>query len=121
MNKIISFSAVALFAFCSLMISSSISAQNNALTINGAIITLNGGTAVTPVYFVVNQNNSSGIIRNSGHINSENQYNYLKWIAGTGTGNYIFPFGVGATSLDYIPFTFNKTTASSSDVQDRRL
>ena len=90
--------------------------QNNLLVLNGAITVLNGGTSVTPIYLVVNQNNSSGIVRSSGHIHSENQFNYIKWVSDTGTGNYIFPFGVGGNSVDYIPFTFNKTTNSSSDI-----
>ncbi|MBI2281541.1 MAG: hypothetical protein HYU68_12765, partial [Bacteroidetes bacterium] len=95
----------------------SINAQNNALILNGAVTVLNGGTAATPIYIVVNQSNPSGIVRNSGHINSENQYHYIKWVAGTNTGNYVFPFGVGGNAADYIPFTFNKTTAGASDVQ----
>ncbi|KAB2859452.1 MAG: T9SS type B sorting domain-containing protein [Flavobacteriales bacterium] len=98
-------------------LSSVIQAQN-ALILNGGITVLNGGVASNPVYLVVNQPNSSGIVRASGgHIHSENQYNYVKWVAGTNTGNYIFPFGVGGNSSDYIPFTFNKTTAGASDIQ----
>ena len=93
-------------------------AQNNALVLNGAITVLDGGTAGTPVYLVVNQSNTAGVARlaGGGHIHSENQYNFVKWISGTGTGNYVFPFGVGGTAADYIPFTFNKTTAGNSDV-----
>lgn len=92
-------------------------AQNNALVLNGALTILNGGTTTTPIYMVVNQNNPLGIVRNSGHINSENQYNYIKWESGSTTGNYVFPFGIGSNTADYIPFTFNKTTAGASDIQ----
>lgn len=91
--------------------------QNNALVLNGAVTVMNGGTAATPIYIVVNQNNPAGIVRNGGHIHSENQYNYVRWIAGANTGNYVIPFGVGANLADYIPFTFNKTTAGSSNIQ----
>lgn len=93
-------------------------AQNNALVLNGGITVLEGGSAGTPVYLVVNQTNTAGITRlaGGGHIHSENQYNFVKWVSGTSTGNYIFPFGVGGNLADYIPFTFNKTTATSSDV-----
>lgn len=79
---------------------------------------LDGGTSSTPVYLVINQNNSAGIARlpAGGHIHSENQYNFVKWQSGTSIGNYIFPFGVGGAATDYIPFTFNKTTAGSSDI-----
>ena len=69
-----------------------VKAQNNALILNGGYTVLNGGTASNPAYLVVNQPNTLGITRSGGgHINSENQYNYIKWVAGTGTGNYIFP------------------------------
>jgi gliding motility-associated-like protein len=95
-----------------------VNAQNNALILNGGYAVLNGGTVSNPAYLVVNQPNTSGITRpGGGHINSENQYNYVKWVAGTNTGNYIFPFGVSGNAADYIPFTFNKTTAGVSDVQ----
>ena len=95
-----------------------VNAQNNALILNGGYAVLNGGTASNPTYLVVNQPNTSGITRpGGGHINSENQYNYVKWVAGTNTGNYIFPLGVAGNAADYIPFTFNKTTAGASDVQ----
>jgi gliding motility-associated-like protein len=92
--------------------------QNNALVLNGAITVLDGGTSGTPVYLVVNQPNTAGIARlaGGGHIHSENQYNFVKWTSGTSTGNYVFPFGVGANAANYIPFTFNKTTASASNV-----
>jgi gliding motility-associated-like protein len=94
-----------------------VQSQNNALVINGAYTVLNGGTQVAPVYLVVNQSNTQGIVRSGGgHIVSEQQYNFVKWVSGTGTGNYIFPFGVGGVAADYIPFTFNKTTATGSDI-----
>ncbi len=103
--------------FFLILFSTIIQAQNNALVLNGAVTVLNGGTAATPIYIVVNQNNPLGIVRNAGHIHSENQYNYVRWVAGTNTGNYVVPFGVGGNLSDYIPFTFNKTTAGSSNIQ----
>jgi gliding motility-associated-like protein len=94
----------------------SIVQAQSTLVLNGGITVLNGGAAGSPVYLVVNESNPAGITRLSGHIHSENQYNFVKWISGTGTGNYIFPFGVAGNAADYIPFTFNKTTAGSSDI-----
>ena len=94
----------------------SITQAQNALVLNGGITVLNGGVAGTPVYLVVNESNTAGITRLSGHIHSENQYNFVKWASGTGTGNYIFPFGVAGNPANYIPFTFNKTTAGSSTI-----
>jgi gliding motility-associated-like protein len=89
-------------------------AQNNSLVLNGAITVLDGGTAGAPIYLVVNQNNTAGITRFGGHIHSENQYNFVKWVSGAGTGNYTIPFGVGGVLTDYIPFTFNKTAGNSN-------
>lgn len=101
-----------------LVLCCSITQAQNTLVLNGGITVLNGGTAGTQVYLVVNESNTSGITRlaGGGHIHSENQYNFVKWISGTGTGNYVIPFGVGGNAADYIPFTFNKTTAGSSDL-----
>ncbi len=103
--------------FMLLMCCSLVQAQN-ALVLNGGITVLNGGTAGTQVYLVVNEASTTGITRlaGGGHIHSENQYNFVKWESGTGTGNYVFPFGVAGNAADYIPFTFNKTTAGSSDI-----
>src|ERR1035437_1379595 len=92
-------------------------AQNNDLVLNGAYIILDGGTTATPIYLVVAQSSTSGIIRpGGGHISSEGQYNFVKWTSAASTGNYIFPFGVGGNAVDYIPFTFNKTSAGNSDI-----
>lgn len=92
-------------------------AQNNSIVLDGAYIVLDGGTAATNIYVVVEQSSTSGIVRSTGgHISSEGQYNFVKWVSGASTGNYIFPFGVGGTAADYIPFTFNKTTAGTSDI-----
>ncbi|PKP51152.1 MAG: hypothetical protein CVT95_01505 [Bacteroidetes bacterium HGW-Bacteroidetes-12] len=114
MKKLLSF---AVCFFMGLLLSSTLKSQNNALILNGAVTVLNGGTAATPIYVVVNQNNTSGIVRNAGHISSENQYNYVKWVTGTNAGNYVVPFGVGGNLTDYIPFTFNKTTVNNTDLQ----
>ncbi len=90
--------------------------QNNSLVLNGAYLVLDGGTATNNITLVVNQPNPLGIVRlpAGGHIHSENQYNFVTWLSGTTTGNYIFPFGVGGNATDYIPFTFNKTAGNST-------
>ena len=91
-------------------------AQNNSIILDGAYIVLDGGTATNNIFVVVDQPSPSGIERlpSGGHIHSENQYNLVKWLSGTTTGSYSFPFGVGGNSTDYIPFTFNKTAGNSS-------
>src|SRR5688572_9778903 len=91
------------------IIFSLIGVSQNALILNGAYIKLNGGTAGNPIFLVVNQPATTGIVRpGGGHIHSENQYNNVRWITSTTIGNFIFPFGVNATAADYIPFEFNK-------------
>lgn len=90
--------------------------QNNALVINGAYINLNGGTNAVPVYLVVAQSGTSAITRINGHIHSEGQYNIVKWNTGTNSGTYVFPFGVGGTASNYIPFTFTKTTTGTAAI-----
>jgi len=91
-------------------------AQNNSIVLDGAFIVLDGGTATDNIYVVVDQPNPSGIERlpTGGHIHSENQYNLVKWLSGTSTGSYVFPFGVDGIATNYIPFTFNKTAGNSS-------
>ena len=65
-------------------------AQNNntRLVLDGAYITVSGGTSTNPFYLVVDQPNTYGITRNgtSGHIYTTGQYNFVQWNAGTGTG-----------------------------------
>ncbi|HLV42789.1 MAG TPA: gliding motility-associated C-terminal domain-containing protein [Brumimicrobium sp.] len=91
-------------------------AQNNSIVLNGAFIVLDGGTTANNIYIVVDQPSPSGIVRlpAGGHIHSENQYNFVKWLSGTTTGSYVVPFGIGGNATDYIPFTFNKTAGNSS-------
>lgn len=90
----------------------SLISQNNDLILNGAYIKLNGGTSATPIYLVVNQPNVLGITRTSGHIISENDYNFVQWNCDTTNASYVFPFGISTT--DYIPFTFNKTAGAAN-------
>lgn len=82
------------------------------LVVNGAYINLNGGTVGTPIYLVVEDSSSNGVIRNSGHIISASEYNYLKRNFDSAAGPFLFPFGY--TTTDYIPFTVNKTSANQS-------
>lgn len=115
-NKRVSKLFILLLLIFSGLLTTTCYAQNNSIVLNGAYIVLDGGTATNNIYVVVDQPNPSGIVRLSagGHINSENQYNYVKWLSGSTTGSYVFPFGVGGNPTDYIPFTFNKTAGGSS-------
>ena len=99
-----------------LLFDTNVFSQNNMLVLNGAYLNMNGGSNTSRIYLVVNQNSALGIVRISGHIHSEGQYNIVKWNTDTGTGDYIFPFGVAGNANDYIPFTFNKTTTGSTTI-----
>ena len=61
--------------------------------------------------------NGSAITRSTGYIVSETSSatnpSIISWEMGTNTGSHIFPFGV---SGDYIPFTFDKVSTSSSTI-----
>ncbi|MBI3500543.1 MAG: hypothetical protein HY063_02020 [Bacteroidetes bacterium] len=79
-------------------------------------IKLSNGTSGTPIYLVVdNPANTAiqGASSTAGWIISESDFNYVKWDAGTTVASYIIPFGYNTS--DYIPFTFNKTSAGSAN------
>lgn len=84
--------------------------QNNALILNGAFVKINGGTWANPVYLVVNGGQPAAIQRNSGHIISESEGNYVLWNTADITVNsdYIIPFGFSTSA--YLPLTFHKTS-----------
>jgi hypothetical protein len=87
--------------------------QNNSLVLNGAFITLNNGTYSNPAYLVVNSGQPSAILRNSGHIISESEGNFVKWITSdvTSTTDYTIPFGY--SNSDYLPVIIHKTSVGS--------
>lgn len=91
-------------------ISISTQAQNNALILNGAYINISNGTWTNPVYLVVNNGQPAAIQRNSGHIISESEGNYVQWNTANVavTTNYIVPFGYSNT--DYLPVTLHKNS-----------
>jgi hypothetical protein len=98
------------FLFISMGLTHNAKAQNNALVLNGAYITISNGTWVNPVYLVVNGNQPSAIVRNSGHIISEKEGNYIQWNTSdvTVATDYIFPLGYSTT--DYLPVTIHKSS-----------
>jgi hypothetical protein len=59
---------------------------------------------------------NTGVVRTNGYAVSETNSSVnpsiIQWNM-SGTGSYVYPFGVSGT---YIPFTFNKTTAGSSNI-----
>jgi len=82
--------------------------QNNALVLNGGFINIKNGTWANPIYLVVNKGTTAAIQRNSGHIISEQEGNFVNWITNdvTSAATYVFPFGYSNT--DYLPVTVYK-------------
>jgi hypothetical protein len=58
--------------------------------------------------------------RTSGFVVSENNVavnpSIIKWQMGSTTGAHVYPFATASGASNYIPFTFNKTTAGSCDI-----
>lgn len=84
---------------------------------NNPYIVLNGGTAGTPVYIVLDNPAANAITLTTAQVNggikSESEFNMVKWNIGIATGAYSIPFTktFGGPS---IPFTANITTAGSA-------
>jgi hypothetical protein len=88
-------------------------AQNNSLVLNGAFVNINNGTWSNPIYLVVNSGQPTAIVRNSGHIISEMEGNFVQLntndvIAAT---DFVIPFGYSNT--DYLPVTIHKNSVGS--------
>jgi hypothetical protein len=72
---------------------------------NGAYLNISNGA-----FLVIDNGSANAITRNtSGHIISEGENNRVAWTIGTNTGSYTVPFGFSTT--DYIPLTFNISSA----------
>lgn len=80
----------------------------NVLTLTAGGLDLNGRT------LTISNGSTTAIARTNGFIRSESTvapYGQVRWTVGTTMGSHIFPFGKTSAASDYIPFTFNVTTA----------
>jgi hypothetical protein len=77
------------------------------LVLNGGLINVSPGT-----FLVIDNPAANAITRNSGHIIGESETANIRWNMGTSVGNYVIPWGYGAT--DYIPVSFSKSAGSGS-------
>jgi len=96
--------------------------RTSLLLTRGELNLAGSGTGQT---ITIENGAANGITRDgattTGYIKSEEQNagnNRAKvmWNMGTNTGAHIYPFGVTTGATNYIPFTFNKTTAGSSNI-----
>lgn len=85
---------------------------NNVLTLTAGPLDLNSFT------LIIGNSAAAAIVRTSGYIisetNSGTNPSIVQWLMATTTGAHVIPFGTSAGV--YIPFTFNKTTATSSTI-----
>lgn len=88
-------------------------AQNNSLVLNGAFIKLNNGSFSNPVYLVVNSGQPTAITRNSGHIISEKEGNYVQLNTADVNSNTDFVIPFGYSNTDYLPVTIHKNSVGS--------
>jgi len=105
---------ILIFCILSLAIGTiKLAGQNNSLVLNGAYIKMNNGTYSNPVYLVVNSGQPAAIKRNSGHIISENEGNFVQWNTSdvTTSTDYTIPFGY--SNSDYLPVTLHKNSVGS--------
>ncbi len=89
-----------------LLFADSVSAQAR-LILNGAKINITNGASL-----VVNNAAGNAITRYDGHIISEGNGNTVKWIIGSAADSYLIPWGLG--SSDYLPLSFNTSSATGS-------
>lgn len=87
-------------------------AGTGTLNLSGSVLDLNSYT------LSINNNSPAAVSYGSGYIQSETNLSVnpsvVKWNTGSGTGNYVFPFGASGSQ---IPFSFSITAPmpSSSD------
>jgi hypothetical protein len=83
------------------------------LVLNGnVVVNLDGGSSSTPIYLVVDNSASNAITSSgNGRINSEGEFNIVRWNIGSSTGNYVIPFGDNSGNL--LPWNLNITSAGS--------
>jgi hypothetical protein len=97
-------------------------AANNAilsstdLNVSNNLNLINGGLSINGRILNITKSATNAITRTNGCVLSETTtlpYSQLRWSIGTSTGSFVFPFGKTNAASDYIPFTFNVTTAGS--------
>ncbi len=110
-----------ILAISALILSSTVAFSQARVVINNdAYITLNGGTAGTPIFLVVENPNANAITTagTGGNIVSEGEFNKVRWRIGTNTGSYTLPYysQLNAAGMK-IPYTLNITGAGAGGTE----
>jgi hypothetical protein len=91
---------------------------NSARTIANLLTLTNGALKLNANTLTISNPSTTAINVTNGYVVSEQNsganISILSWNCGTTIGSFIFPFG--ASDGSYIPVTFNKTTATGSNV-----
>ncbi|MEX2483201.1 MAG: T9SS type A sorting domain-containing protein [Brumimicrobium sp.] len=89
--------------------------QAQVVVNDDAYVTMDGGTAVDPIYMVLDNPNANALVTagTGGNLISENEYNKLRWNIGGSTGNYEVPYTTGTGTDVKIPLSYEITGAGS--------
>lgn len=106
-------------AFYNLTINGSTTAKVVTLlrntTVTNTLTLTQGGIDLNSYSLNINRSATSAIGRTSGYIKSEKTsapYGTINWFINSSTGSFVYPFGKSDT--EYIPFTFNVTSAGNA-------
>lgn len=93
-------------------------AHNVKVSVSDLVVTntlnlVNGGLDLDGNTLSIINSSPTAIARDRGYVKSETAalYGFINWSIANGIGKYVFPFG--KSSNDYIPFTFDVTTAGA--------
>ncbi len=99
-----------------LLVSAGSFAQARLVLNNNPYVVMDGGSAGTPIYIVLENSNANAIteLGPGGNIVSEDEYNILRWQVGTATGSYNIPWYTQQNAAGVkIPLTMNITGAGA--------
>lgn len=104
-----------LLSLALLLLTTVIFSQARIIINNDAYITMNGGTAATPIYLVIDNPNGNALTTSGagGNLLSEDEYNKVRWNIGNNTGNYVLPYTTGTGTNVKMPLTYQITGAGS--------
>jgi len=89
-------------------------AQSRIVLDGDVTVNINGGTSTSPIFVVVDNSNSNAITASGGgKINSEGEFNKLRWNIQNGTGNYSVPFANNSDESVAVVLTIS--SAGSAD------
>ncbi|MGB1038752.1 MAG: T9SS type A sorting domain-containing protein [Bacteroidia bacterium] len=86
----------------------------STLRLQGGVIHLSSGSSTIPVFLFVNNDNPDAILRDSGHIVSEGEFNFVKRSLDTSKSEIIFPFGL--ITGEYIPISHTISDTASQNL-----